>query len=112
MDNLIQTELDLAEEHILKCLFKSASKPQVGGLAATFLSLQGKSLTPLLNSSILSAEAFLKPWLKDNGYVDGEKLSLYIKNKFDREVVIPDFRLVEFARAIEPMLLICSKYLQ
>lgn len=108
----IQAELDLAEEHILACLFKNAHNPQVGGVTATFLALQGKSLTPLLNSVILKAEAYIKPWLKDNGYVDGEKVTLFIKNKFNKDVAIPDFRMIEFTRSIEPLLMFCGKYLQ
>lgn len=111
-NEFIQAELDLAEEHILTCLFKDAHNPQVGGVTATFLTLQGKSLAPLLNSTILKAEAYIKPWLKDNGYVDGTKVALYIKNKFNKDVTIPDFRMIEFTRSIEPMLQFCGKYLQ
>lgn len=111
VNDFIQTELDLAEEHILNCLFKSATNPQVRGLTATFLTLQGKSLTPLINSAILKAEAFIKPWLKDNGYVDGSKVSLYLKNQFNKDINIPDFRLIEFTRAIEPILNACGKWI-
>lgn len=113
MDNsLIQAELDLAEELILTCLFKDAHNPQVGGVTASFLALQGKSLTPLLNASILEAEAIVAPWLKENGYIDGEKLSLLLKNKLNKDVVIPDCRIIDIVRAIEPLLRFCGKFIQ
>lgn len=112
MSTAIQNEFDIVEAHVLECLFKSSTNPQVNSITATYLALQGKSLHNMLNAAITESEAYITPWLTAEGYVDGSKLSLLIKNKFNKNIAIPDFRMIELTRAIEPVLKFLSKFIQ
>lgn len=112
MNEIIQKEFDIAEAHLLECLFKSSTNPQINTTVASFLALQGKSLTTMLNAAILEGEAYIQPWLTSEGYVDGSKLALLVKNKFGKDIAIPDFRMVELIKALEPALKFLSKFIQ
>lgn len=111
-NNLIQIELDMAEEHILKCLFGDINNPQVNTTIKSFLALQGKSLVGTINEYIDKFEAIIKPMLKENGYIDGAKFSELLKIKLNQDIPIQDFRIIELTRVLEPWLLDISKLLQ
>ena len=110
--NLIQTELDMAEEYILKCLFGDINNPQVNAAIKSFLTLQGKSVAGTINEYIDKFETIIKPMLKENGYIDGAKFSELLKIKFKQEIPIQDFRIIELARALESWLLDISKLIR
>ena len=104
MQSLQQTELDLFEEHVLSCLFGDAHSPKVSSFIGTFLAFQGKSLEGVLNNAITSFERFAAPLLSDNGFVDGDKLSNVVQQIFGQQVALPDFRLIDISKAVEPFL--------
>lgn len=104
MQSLQQTELDLFEEHVLSCLFGDAHNPKVSSFIGTFLAFQGKSLEEVLNNTITSFERFAAPLLADNGFVDGEKAANIIHQIFGQTVALPNFRLIDISKAIEPFL--------
>lgn len=112
MENLIQTELDLVEEHILECVFGSVHSPQINSMVKTGLSFMGQNHIQMINTSIRQFEKFAKPFLKENGYVDGLKLSRLIEARFNKQVPIGDFRMIELTRAIEPWLKTLGSYIQ
>ena len=100
------------EEHLLTCLFKSPNNIQINGFINSFVTLQGKSIESIINESIIKFETIVKPWLKPNGYVDGERISILLKNKFNRDITIPDFRMIELTRAVEPLLIMFGNIIQ
>lgn len=102
MNSLIQTELDMVEEYVLNCLFINAQNPQLNSFVKSYLAMSGKTYADIVNNYINTFEAIAKPFLKDNGYVDGAKLSQLLKVKFKKEFAIDDFRLIEAARSFEP----------
>ena len=112
MENLMQTELDLVEEHIIECLFGSAHAPRINSMVKTGLAFIGQSHIQMINKGIKQFEQFGKPFLKENGYVDGLKLSRMIEARFNKQVPIGDFRMIEFTRAIEPWLKTLGSYIQ
>lgn len=111
-NNLIQTELDMAEEHIISCLFGDVNNPQVNSTIRSFLALQGKSVAGVINEYIDKFEAIIKPMLKENGFIDGAKFSKLVKIKFNQDINIQDFRIIELTRILEPWLLDISKLIQ
>lgn len=112
MQNLIQAELDMVEEHVISCLFGNPNAPQVNSTVKMGLSFLGKNPIQVINLSILQFEDFIKPFLKENGYVDGNKLAQLIEIKFNKQIPIGDFRMIEFTRAIEPWLKMLGSYIQ
>ena len=112
MQSLIQAELDLVEEHLLQCLFGSSQSPIINSMIKTGLTFMGQSHIKLINSGLQQFEQFAKPFLKENGYVDGIKLSRLIEAKFNKQIPIGDFRMIELTRAIEPWLKALGSYIQ
>ena len=112
MQNLIQAELDLVEEHLLQCLFGSSQSPIINSMIKTGLTFMGQSHIKLINSGLQQFEQFAKPFLKEHGYVDGIKLSRLIEAKFNKQIPIGDFRMIELTRAIEPWLKALGSYIQ
>ena len=104
MQSLKQNEMDMFEEHVLSCLFGDAHSPKVSGFIGTYLAFQGKNLEGVINETITSFENFANPLLTDNGFVDGGKLSNLIEQLFGYQVQIPNFRLIDISRKIEPWL--------
>ena len=72
----------------------------------------GQSHIKLINNGIQQFEQFAKPFLKENGYVDGLKLSRLIEVRFNKQIPIGDFRMIELTRAIEPWLKTLGSYIQ
>lgn len=112
MQNLMQAELDLVEEHLLQCLFGSSQSPRINSMLKTGLAFMGQSHIKLINNGLQQFEQFAKPFLKENGYVDGLKLSRLIEARFNKQIPIGDFRMIELTRAIEPWLKTLGSYIQ
>lgn len=112
MENLIQAELDLVEEHLITCLFGNVHAPRINSMVKTGLSFIGQNHVQMINAGIKQFEEYTRPFLKENGYVDGLKLSRLIEARFNKQVPIGDFRMIEFTRAIEPWLKTLGSYIQ
>ena len=112
MQNLMQAELDLVEEHLLQCLFGNSQSPRINPMIKTGLTFMGQSHIKRINSGLQQFEQFAKPFLKENGYVDGLKLSRLIEARFNKQIPIGDFRMIELTRAIEQWLKILGSYIQ
>lgn len=112
MSNLIQAELDIVEDHVLKCLFRDSQNPQINSTIKSFCVMSGKHHINIINDAITQFETAIRPFLKENGYVDGEKFSALLAMKFNKQIPMNDFRLVEVTRAIEPWLLRFGTLLQ
>ena len=102
----------MVEEHLLTCLFRDANNPQFNSTVKSFFVITGKDPIAMINSSITQFETAVRPFLKDNGYVDGEKLSRLIAVKFNKQVPISDFRLIDVTRMLEPWLITLGALIQ
>lgn len=102
----------MVEEHLLTCLFRDANNPQFNSTVKSFFVITGKDPIAMINSSITQFETAVRPFLKDNGYVDGEKLSRLIAVKFNKQVPISDFRLIDVTRMLEPWLITLGTLIQ
>lgn len=102
----------MVEEHLLTCLFKDANNPQFNSTAKSFFVMSGKDPIAMLNTCISQFETVMRPFLKPNGYVDGAKLSQLIETKFNKQVPIGDFRLIDVTRTLEPWLLTLGAFIQ
>ena len=94
----------MAEEHILTCLFRDAHNPQINSTIKSFLMMSGKNPVDMINNAITHFENIAKPFMKENGYIDGAKLSQLIAIRFNKQVPIGDFRLIDATRLLEPWL--------
>lgn len=94
----------MAEEYILTCIFGDIHNPQVNSTIKSFLAIKGRDLPDIINEYIDKFEACIKPLLKENGYVDGEKLSKLLEIKINQKISIEDCRLIDAARVLEPQL--------
>ena len=112
MTNLIQAELDIVEEHVLTCLFQDANNPQINGVIKSYCAITGKNPIHLINDSITRFEQIIKPLMQDNGMLSGDKLSQLIAIKFNKQIPLSDFRLIDITRALEPWLLTLGTFLQ
>lgn len=110
--NLIQMELDMVEEHVLSCLFRDAHNPQINNSIKSFLVMSGRNPIEIINKSIAHFENIARPFLKENGYVDGEKLSQLIAIRFNKQVPLGDFRLIDVTRMLEPWLITLGTLIQ
>lgn len=112
MTNLIQVELDIVEEHLLSCLFQDANNPQINGAIKSYCAITGKNPIHLINESIVKFEQIIRPLMQENGMVSGEKLSQLLAVRFNKQIPLSDFRLIDITRAIEPWLLTLGTFLQ
>lgn len=112
MTNLIQAELDIVEEHLLSCLFQDANNPQINGAIKSYCAITGKNPIHLINDSITKFEQIVRPLMQENGMVSGEKLSQLLAVRFNKQIPLSDFRLIDITRAIEPWLLTLGTFLQ
>lgn len=112
MTNLIQAELDIVEEHLLSCLFQDANNPQINGAIKSYCAITGKNPIHLINDSITKFEQIVRPLMQENGMVSGEKLAQLLAVRFNKQIPLSDFRLIDITRAIEPWLLTLGTFLQ
>lgn len=103
---MIQKELDLLEQQVLTDLF--------GGYTADkFVMRFGifkYDLAPKIQKIITDFEKVVKPFMNNDGYVDGIKIKQHISVPY---LQIPDrlFRPIEIYRDIQPLLLNLKGYL-
>ena len=112
MTNLIQMELDIVEEHLLTCLFQDANNPQINSTIKSYCAIIGKNPIHIINDYITRFEHIIKPLMQENGQISGEKLSQLIAAKFNKQIPLSNFRLIDVTRALEPWLLTLGTFLQ
>lgn len=112
MENLIQAELDIVEEHILTCLFGDATNPQINGAIKSYFTIIGQNPIHIINDNLKKFETIVKPYMNPNGKVSGEKISALLEARFNKQIPIGDFRMVEVTRMIEPWLKTLGTFLQ
>jgi hypothetical protein len=109
MEDLIQTELDAAEEYILTQIFGSMDDVKLGGVA-NWLFVQmtkGKSFHNWLNDNILKMEFLIKGFMTEAGYINGNSLTELIINKapvLNGTLNLPTLKPIEYAKVLDSII--------
>ena len=107
MESVIQSELDIAEEYILSKLFGDIYNIKLGLVVNTVLNLKGVNLHNLINQKILEFENKIKPYMTETGYIDGNKLTETLTNKFvilKGCITFPTLKPIEYAKILDEMI--------
>ena len=102
LEDLKQTELDIAEEKLIRAFFGGSLEPDA--LSSGVLNL----LNVDVNNYIKKFEDMVRPFMNDSGYVDGSRLKHTLESfKPKLALFIPEreFRLSELADEIEPIII-------
>lgn len=103
---MIQKELDLLEQQVLTDLFGGYSSENFVIKYGIFK----YDLTPKIQKLITDFEQIVRPFMDEDGYVDGIKIKQHISIPY---LQIPDrlFRPIELYRELQPLLLNLKGYL-
>ena len=101
-----QNELDMAEEFVLAKLFGNAQTPVISKKWEILLALKGIDYRQKINDYLFLFEQFAKDVQKDNGMLDGQKIShiIEIQNPQLQGLVLPDIRPIDLARFLDGMI--------
>ena len=106
MEDLIQTELDIAEEYILTQIFGCVDNVKLSGVANwlfTQLS-KGKKFEQFINENIKKFEFLAKGFITENGYINGNSLSEMIIKKaplLNGCINLPTLKPIEYAKMLD-----------
>lgn len=120
-EKLIQAELDMAEEYVIKCLFGSADLKQIQMRVSMpiklFLKSKNKTLLQVLNCKIAEFEAIMRPCMLPNGMVDVDfavEALCHFMEWCDAAMPMPvkEIRLVDFCRRFDKPLHHLGRHIQ
>ena len=98
----IQKELDRAEEYILNQLFGDINSPAIDKKFKIYLTLKGLTFDEFINSKIEIFEGFITNFMREDGLLDGEKLSKVITIQYPilSGLNLPSARPIEYVKLI------------
>jgi hypothetical protein len=98
----IQKELDRVEEYILNQLFGDINNPVIDKKLKIYLTLKGITFDEFINSKIEIFEEFAKKFMREDGFLDGEKLSKVISIQYPilSGLNLPTARLIDYVKLI------------
>ena len=98
----IQKELDRAEEYILTQLFGDLENPIIDKKLQIYLTLKGLTFDNFINSKIEVFENFIKNFMREDGFLDGEKISkvITIQCPILSGLNLPSARLIDYLKII------------
>ena len=98
----IQKELDRVEEYILNQLFGDINNPVIDTKFQLFLAFKRKTFDEYINSKIEIFEELVKDYLREDGFLDGEKVSQMIVIQYPilSGLKLPSARLIDYAKMI------------
>lgn len=107
--NVIQSELDAAEEYILTQIFGSMNDIKLGGVANWLFTqiTKGKTFHNWLNEFIQKMEFVLKGFITENGYVDGNILTEFIIAKapiLKGALNLPTLKPIDYAKVLDEII--------
>ena len=109
MEDLIQTELDIAEEYILTQIFGSVDNVRLSGVANwlfTQLS-KGKNFENFINENIQKLEFIAKGFITENGYINGNLLTEFIVKKapvLNGCINLPTLKPIDYAKLLDEII--------
>lgn len=109
MEDLIQTELDLAEEYILVRMFGNLDDIKLSGVANwMFVQVtKGKNFNKFLNEYIEKFEFIARGFITETGYIDGNALTEIITSKapiLQGALNLPTLKPIEYARMLDEII--------
>ena len=104
--NDIQRELDKAEEFILGELFGDVYNPQISQNLQFAFTFKGINFTNFLNSGIEKFETFAKGFMREDSFLDTQKIIkvLSVKFPFLSGLNPPTIRLIDLIKAIDEII--------
>ena len=106
MEDLIQAELDIAEEYVLTRIFGSLDNVKLTGIAGfAFTQLsKGKNFENYINEQLQKLEFFARCFMTDNGYVNGLTLTEAITTKVPILrgcISLPTLKPIDYAKMLD-----------
>lgn len=109
MEDLIQTELDTAEEYILTKIFGCVDNVRLSGVANWLFTQfsKGKQFEQFVNENIKKFEFFAKGFITENGYINGNLLTEVITKKapvLNGAINLPTLKPIEYAKLLDEII--------
>lgn len=109
MEDLIQSELDIAEEYILTQIFGSIDNVRLSGVANWLFTQisKGKSFEVFLNENIQKLEFISKGFITENGYINGNSLTEVITTKapiLKGCINLPTLKPIDYAKMLDEII--------
>jgi hypothetical protein len=99
----IQKELDRVEEYILNKLFGDIQNPKINLKIQTIMAIKGIDFDSFINEKIERFESFMKDFMREDGFLDGEKLEkvVCIHCPILEGLKLPSARPIEYVKLFE-----------
>ena len=106
MRNLMQRELDRAEEYVLTALLGDVQKPIISKKIQFFLVAKGIDFDSFINQKIQVFEEFSKDFMNDEGYYIGDKISKALVLQFPelQGLEIPDIKPIDLFKMLNNLI--------
>lgn len=109
MEDLIQSELDIAEEYILTQIFGSLENVKLSGVANWLFTqvTKGKSFEVVLNENIQKFELIAKGFITETGYINGNSLTEFLTTKapiLKGCVNLPTLKPIDYAKMLDEVI--------
>ncbi len=109
MEDLIQSELDIAEEYIITQIFGSVDNVKLSGTANWLFTqfTKGKNFTSFVNENISKFEFIAKGFISEDGYINGNSLTEIVTNKIpilNGCLNLPTLKPLEYAKALDEII--------
>lgn len=102
----IQTELDKAEEFVLTKLIGNVNNPIISNKIQIFCIMRNIDIPQTINEYINKFEELSKPFMTEEGYYDGKKLSSALALKYPSltGLEIPTMRPIELFTILDSLI--------
>ena len=109
MEDLIQSELDVAEEYILTQIFGSIDNVKLSGVANWLFTqvTKGKNFEVFINEYIQKFELIAKGFITENGYINGNSLTEVITTKapiLKGCINLPTLKPIDYAKMLDEII--------
>ena len=106
MEDLIQSELDMAEEYILTQIFGSIDNVKLSGVANWLFTQisKGKNFESFVNEYISKFEFIARSFMTENGYINGNALTEFITIKapiLKGCISLPTLKPIDYAKTLD-----------
>lgn len=109
MEDLLQQELDIAEEYILTKLFGDINNIRLNAVPNWLFTqfTKGKKFEDFLNENIQKLEFICKGFMTENGYIEGNRISEIISDKapiLKGCVNLPTLKPIDYAKMLDEVI--------
>jgi hypothetical protein len=106
MEDLIQSELDIAEEYILTQIFGSIDNVKLSGVANWLFTQisKGKNFEDFINENIQKFELLAKGFITETGYINGNLLTEFLVKKapiLNGCINLPTLKPIDYAKLLD-----------